>query len=61
LAIVDAYDAIVSVRPYKPASDHLTAVKIIRKESGKHFDPKLVDIFCMVSDKFKNCGKPIYA
>ena len=61
LAIVDAYDSIVSVRPYKPAIDHSVAVEIIKKESGKHFDPKLVDIFCMISDQFKNCGKAIYA
>jgi putative two-component system response regulator len=60
LSIVDAYDAIVSVRQYKPALDHEVAVEIIRKESGTHFDPKLVDIFCMISDQFKNCGKAIY-
>ena len=60
LAIVDAYDSIISERPYKAALDHSVAVEIIRKDSGKHFDPKLVDIFCMISDQFKNCGKPIY-
>jgi len=60
LAIVDAYDSLISVRPYKPAIDHSVAVDIIKKESGKHFDPKLVEIFCMVSDQFKNCGKAIY-
>jgi len=60
LAIVDAYDSIVSAHPYRPAFDHSVAVEIIKKDSGKHFDPKLVDIFCMISDQFKNCGKPIY-
>jgi len=61
LAIVDTYDSIVSDRPYKSAQDHSVAVETIKKESGKHFDPKLVDVFCMISDQFKNCGKAIYA
>jgi putative two-component system response regulator len=60
LAIVDAYDAIISVRQYKPAYDHATAVELIKRDSGKHFDPKLVEIFCMVSDQFKDRGKAIY-
>ncbi len=46
MAIVDVYDALISVRPYKSAFTHEHAVSIIKKESGKHFDPVLVDIFC---------------
>jgi len=61
LAIVDTYDSIVSDRPYKSAQDHSVAVETIKNGSGKDFDPKLVEIFCMISDQFKNCGKPIYA
>jgi len=46
MAIVDVYDALISVRPYKPAFTHEHALSIIMAESGKHFDPALVDIFC---------------
>jgi len=60
LAIVDAYDSIVSIRPYKPAIDHSVAVELIKKDSGKHFDPKLVEVFCSISDQFKDRGKAIY-
>jgi len=60
LAIVDAYDSIVSDRPYKPARDHRVAVEIINNDSGKYFDPKLVEVFNMISDQFKDRGKAIY-
>jgi len=60
LAIVDAYDSIISVRPYKSALDHSVAVETIKKQSGTHFDPKLVEVFCMISDQFKDRGKAIY-
>ena len=54
LAIVDVYDALVSERPYKKAFTHEEAVKIITEDSGKHFDPVLVDVFLSVADKFKS-------
>jgi HD-GYP domain-containing protein (c-di-GMP phosphodiesterase class II) len=46
MAIVDVYDALISIRPYKPAFTHDHAIDIIMSESGKHFDPDLVLIFC---------------
>lgn len=45
MAIADVYDALVSKRVYKAAVSHEKAVRIIAKESGKAFDPTLVDIF----------------
>ena len=52
MAIADVYDALVSERPYKKALSHETAVKIILEESGKHFDPMLVEIFKQQADAF---------
>lgn len=46
MAIVDVYDALISIRPYKSSYTHEHAIEIIKSESGKHFDPDLVDIFC---------------
>ena len=45
MAIADVYDALVSERPYKSAFSHEAAVEIIIAESGKHFDPVLVNVF----------------
>jgi putative two-component system response regulator len=53
MAIADVYDALVSVRPYKKAFTHEEAVEIITKESGSHFDPKIVEVFLIVADKFR--------
>ena len=53
MAIADVYDALVSDRPYKKALSHEEAVKIIIASSGTQFDPKLVELFKEVADKFK--------
>jgi len=44
-ALADVFDALTSARPYKKAWAVEDAVNLIRENSGKHFDPKLVDIF----------------
>lgn len=46
-AIADTYDGITSWKPYKKKQTTKDeAVSIIAKESGKQFDPHLVDVFC---------------
>jgi putative two-component system response regulator len=52
MAIADVYDALVSERPYKKPFTHEEAVEIIKKDSGIHFDPKLVEVFLNVADDF---------
>jgi len=53
MAISDVYDALVSDRPYKKAFSDEEASNILKEESGKHFDPCLVDVFYSIKDKFK--------
>ncbi len=53
MAIVDVYDALISRRPYKEPMEHDKAIEIIISEGGKHFDPKLIEVFKTVADKFK--------
>ena len=53
MAVVDVYDALVHDRPYKKAFTDEEAVKIIMENSGTHYDPKIVEVFCEVKDKFK--------
>ena len=45
LCIADAFDAMTSIRSYKDAMPPEDAIKILRAESGKQFDPNLVEIF----------------
>jgi putative two-component system response regulator len=45
MALADVYDALISTRPYKPAMSSDKALGIMASESGRHFDPVLVDIF----------------
>jgi putative two-component system response regulator len=53
MAIADVYDALVSKRPYKDELTDEEAVHIIMEQSGKHFDPKIVEVFLEVKDLFK--------
>lgn len=45
IAIVDTYDAITAKRVYKEGMTCLAALKILRKDSGSHFDTELVNRF----------------
>lgn len=51
-ALADAYDAITSLRPYKNPIAHERAVEIIKGDSGTHFDPKVVEAFLAIEEKF---------
>jgi len=57
LALVDAYDALVSKRPYKEAYADEKSVNIILSNSGKQFDPKIVEVFLDVQDQLKEARK----
>ncbi len=45
LALADVYDALTTVRPYKPAWSHQEALAWIEERSGQHFDPDVVRVF----------------
>lgn len=44
-AVVDVWDALCSARPYRPAWSEEKAREYIREQSGKHFDPKVAQVF----------------
>jgi putative nucleotidyltransferase with HDIG domain len=44
-AIVDVYDALTNDRPYRKAWSREKALTYILEQSGKHFDPKVVEAF----------------
>ena len=52
-AIIDVYDALISVRPYKRAFTIEEALQTIRESSGTHFEPRLVDCFLAVQPEME--------
>ncbi|MEA1961253.1 MAG: diguanylate cyclase [Bacillota bacterium] len=45
LSVVDAYDAIVSDRPYRKAMSHQCAIQELAEGAGSQFDPEVVRVF----------------
>lgn len=48
MAIVDVYDALTSKRVYKDAISHEKSLEIMMLDSGKHFDPDLLEAFIAI-------------
>lgn len=44
-AIADVFDALTTDRPYRKAFPVKEALELIKKLSGSHFDPELVEVF----------------
>ncbi len=47
-AIADVWDAVTSSRPYRKAWTKKKALAYIKQQSGKHFDPHIVEVFMQV-------------
>ena len=45
MALADVFDALISVRPYKPALSYAQAREVIAAGRGRHFDPDMTDAF----------------
>ncbi|MFH0791588.1 MAG: HD domain-containing phosphohydrolase [Candidatus Omnitrophota bacterium] len=53
MAVADAFEAMVYGRPYRERMDINSAIKEIKKKSGRQFDPKVVEAFLKVAKKLK--------
>nr|WP_206171567.1 two-component system response regulator [Thiorhodococcus mannitoliphagus] len=52
MALADVFDALISVRVYKPAMSYEAARDIIRDGRGSHFDPDVADAFLATFERF---------
>lgn len=53
IAVCDTFDAMTSNRPYRKGLDDIIAIEEIKKNSGKQFDPLIVDAFIKAFKKGK--------
>ena len=53
MAIVDVYNALTTERPHRKMLSHSEAAGIIKKGSGTHFDPNLVEVFIKYEKDFE--------
>ena len=54
VAICDVYDALRSVRPYKPALTHEDSMLELRRECGTQFNPALCDAFFHCAEEIRH-------
>ncbi|MDR2820834.1 MAG: response regulator [Desulfovibrio sp.] len=57
MSLADVYDALRSVRVYKPSMSHETAVGIIREGRGTQFDPDVFDAFEALDTDFQEIAR----
>jgi putative nucleotidyltransferase with HDIG domain len=48
--VIDVWDALTSDRPYRKAMDHTEVRRRIKADSGRHFDPLVVEAFTDLRD-----------
>jgi HD-GYP domain-containing protein (c-di-GMP phosphodiesterase class II) len=58
IAVVDAYDAITSMRPYQKAQAKREAIRELRRSAGTHFDPRVVRAFIQAIGDEPNAEAP---
>jgi diguanylate cyclase (GGDEF)-like protein/putative nucleotidyltransferase with HDIG domain len=52
MAVADSYDAMTSLRPYRPGKfTHEQAVEELKRCAGAQFDPKIVEVFVSINDR----------
>ncbi|MEE9219737.1 MAG: diguanylate cyclase [Acidobacteriota bacterium] len=46
LAVVDCYEALRANRVYRPRLSRTEALRVLKRSSGTHLDPKITELFC---------------
>ena len=58
-AVADVWDSLIHERPYKKAWSQETALEYIKSQSGKHFDPDVVELFMQLEILQNQVLKPL--
>jgi diguanylate cyclase (GGDEF)-like protein len=56
ICVCDAYDAMVTDRPYRRGTDRESALEELQRCSGSQFDPRVVEAFCSVAARMDLVG-----
>jgi HD superfamily phosphodiesterase len=57
MAVADAYDAMTSDRPYRPALSRESAITELKRNAWTQFDPRLIEMFLRVLER-EDLGSP---
>ena len=57
MAVADVYDALISKRCYKLPYSHAEACRFIETESGRKFDPEVVQAFLYIGSEFEEIAR----
>jgi response regulator RpfG family c-di-GMP phosphodiesterase len=57
MAVADVYDALISRRDYKEAYTHEAALLEMAGESGRHFDPDILEAMLNIADQFQQIAE----
>lgn len=57
MALIDVYDALANDRVYKKAMPYEEVDAFIKEQSGKAFDPKVVNVYFLVKDELKEINE----
>lgn len=53
VTVIDIYDALISEKCYKKAYSHEYSIELMKEESGKCFDPDILDVFLKIQNQIK--------
>jgi HD-GYP domain-containing protein (c-di-GMP phosphodiesterase class II) len=57
MAVADSYDAMTSNRPYRSGMPEEKVYQIFRDESGKYWDPEVIDAFFRAKDDIREIAQ----
>jgi diguanylate cyclase (GGDEF)-like protein/putative nucleotidyltransferase with HDIG domain len=59
LALVDCYDALTTNRPYRSPMDRDQVIQFLKREAGRSYDPKVVNIFIAHLEEIEAAGAAV--
>jgi len=54
LSVIDCFDSVREDRPFRPRMSSEDAIDLLKRDTGTHFDPRVVDLFITHLPKFES-------